>query len=133
MASALTNTSLPVVLDALFGKVTPSTVPATLYFALFTATPNAAGGGTEVTGGSYARVAVTNNNTNFPATSAQNKTNGTAIAFPASTAAWGTVVAWGVYDASSGGNLWAYGPLTSVTLNNGDTAQWPIGFFDLTF
>lgn len=131
--SALTNVSLPVVLDALFGKVTPSTVPATLYYALFTATPNAAGGGTEVSGGSYARVAVTNNTTNFPNTASQNKTNGTAITWPTSTAAWGTIVAWGVYDASSGGNLWAYGPVTSVTMNNGDSITFAIGQFDLTF
>lgn len=114
-------------------NLTFSIIPTTLYFAIFTATPNAAGGGTEVSGGSYARVPVTNNTTNFPATSAQNKTNGTAINFPSSTAAWGTIVAWGIYDAPTGGNLWFYGPITSVTLNNGDTMNWPIGFFDLTF
>jgi hypothetical protein len=130
--SALTNVSLPVVLDGLFGRTSP-TYPATYYFALFTSAPNAAGGGTEVSGGSYARVAVTNNTTNFPATSAQNKNNGTAITWPTSTAAWGTIVAWGVYDASSGGNLWAYGAVTSVTLNSGDSITFAIGQFDLTF
>lgn len=114
-------------------NLTFSVIPCTYYFAIFTSTPNAAGGGTEVSGGSYARVPVTNNSTNFPATSAQNKTNGTAINFPSSTAAWGTITAWGIYDAPTAGNLWFYGPITSVTLNNGDTMNWPIGFFDLTF
>ena len=37
---------------------------AAIYLALFTAMPSDSGGGTEVSGGSYARVAITNNATN---------------------------------------------------------------------
>lgn len=81
------------------------TRPATLYFGLFTAEPNEAGTGTEVTGGSYARVAVTNNATNFPASSGSQKQNGTPVTFVAATADWGTIVAVGVFDASSSGNM----------------------------
>jgi hypothetical protein len=114
--------------------LTFSLYPCTLYYALFTVPPNASGGGTEVSGGSYARVAVPNNSTNFPATSANNKQNSTAITFPASTAAWGTVVAWGAYDAPAGGNLWLYGAISpSLALNSGDTATFAVGQFDLTF
>lgn len=41
--------------------------PATLYAALLIAIPSGDGtGGTEFTGGTYARIAVTNNATNFP-------------------------------------------------------------------
>lgn len=85
------------------------TRPATVYAALFTVAPGEAAGGTEVTGGSYARVAITNNATNFPAASGGSKSNGTAITFPQASANWGTVVALGVFDASTSGNLLFYG------------------------
>lgn len=92
------------VLDHLLGRTT-YTAPATVYVALYTTAPTDAGGGTEVSGGGYARKAVTNDATNWPAASGGSKANGTAIAFPEATANWGTVVAWGLFDASSDGNL----------------------------
>lgn len=119
-------------LDHVFGNAA-YTAPGTLYFGLFTVAPSDSGGGTEVTGGSYARVAVTNNATNFPAASGGAKSNGTAITFPAATAAWGTVVAMGVFDASSGGNLLAWATLaTAKTIASGDTPAFPAGDFDVT-
>lgn len=106
------------VLDLIFGS-TAYSVPGTLYAALFTVAPADDGtGGTEVTGGSYARVSITNNTTNFPNASGGNpstKSNGTAITFPTATADWGTVVAMGFYDASSAGNLIAWSPLTGTS------------------
>jgi hypothetical protein len=116
-------------------NLTFSVFPTTLYFAMFTATPGPTGGGTEVTGGNYARVPFTNNSTNFPATAAQIKSNASAVQFPnPSTAAWGTPQAWGAYDAATAGNLWFYGSLSSIAaLALGDSAQWPAGTFDLTF
>lgn len=110
------------------------TPPATAYVGLYTAAPSDAGGGTEVSGGSYARVAVSSSLANWAGTQssgstvASSGTNGTtsnngAITFPAPTANWGTVVAFGVFDASSGGNLLFYANLsTSKTINNGDAA-----------
>jgi len=119
------------VLDFLLGGVS-FTPPATVYIALFTAAPTDAGGGTEVSGGGYARVAVTNNTTNFPAASNGTKSNGTTITFPTATADWGTVVAVGIFDASTGGNLLFWANLsTSKTIQNGDTAQFAAG--SLTF
>lgn len=53
-------------LDHVLGNAAYS-APATVHFAWFTALTGEAGGGTEATGGGYARVAVTNNATNFPA------------------------------------------------------------------
>ena len=56
------------------------------------------------------------------------KNNGNAIAFPAATADWGTVVAFGIYDAASSGNLLYTGPVNSPTgkpVNNGDTLTFP--------
>ncbi|MBE2178871.1 MAG: hypothetical protein IAE97_00160 [Chthoniobacterales bacterium] len=112
-------------------------VPGTLHFALFTTTPNEAGtGGTEVStsGTAYARVAVTNNTTNFPTTSNGTKSNGTAFTFPTATASWGTVVGWGIYDASSSGNLLFFGNLTtSRSIASGDTARFATGDISITF
>ena len=110
------------------------TGPATLYVGLFTVTPADAAGGTEVTGGSYARVAVTSSLANWAGTQAAASTtastgtsgttsnNGT-ITFPAPSANWGTVVAAGIFDAATAGNLLAWGPVTpNKTVNNGDPA-----------
>lgn len=110
------------------------TGPTNLYFGLLTAAPSDAGGGTEVTGGSYARVAVASTLANWAGTHGAGTTvastgttgttsNNNAITFPAPTANWGLVTHFGVYDASSGGNLLLWGALTvSKTINNGDAA-----------
>lgn len=108
-------------LDHVLGNI-PYTPPATLYFALYTAAPTDAGGGTEVTGGSYARIGVTNNSTNFPAASNQTKKNANLIDFGTASANWGTIVAVGVFDQLTGGNLLYWGPLTvNKTINAGDS------------
>src|SRR3990167_2174247 len=109
------------------------TRPATVYVALYTAAPTDAGGGTEVTGGSYARLAVTNNPTNGPASSGSAKANGTEFTFVTATANLGTVVAFGILDAASAGNLLYWGDLAvSKAVNSGDTAKFPIGDIDIT-
>ena len=86
------------------------TAPSTLYAALFTVAPSDTGGGTEVSGGGYVRqtAAFTVSGTN-PTTA----TNGSAIEYPTATGNYGTVVAVGVFDASSSGNLLAYANLDS--------------------
>jgi hypothetical protein len=118
-------------LDHVFGA-SAYTAPATLYVALFTAAPTDAGGGTEVTGGSYARAAVTNNLTNFPAAASGAKSNANAITFATATADWGTVVAAGIFDALSGGNLIAWCAVTSQSVPSGVTASIPAGELDIT-
>jgi hypothetical protein len=114
-------------------RATAYTMPTTVYVALYTATPSDAGGGTEVTGGSYARVQV------GPSTTAWNATQGgtagassgtggqTAnaadIIFPAPTANWGVVTHFGLFDAVSAGNLLFWAALAaSKTINSGDAA-----------
>lgn len=110
--------------------------PATLYISLFTVAPTDAGGGTEVvtTGGTlYARVAVTNNPTNFPAAVAGAKSNGAAIDFPEAGASWGNCVAFGIHDAATAGNLLFWNTLvTSKTIDVGDTARFKAGDLDFT-
>ena len=108
--------------------------PTTLYVGLFTANPTDSTAGTEVTGGSYARVAVTSSLVNWAgtqsaaSTTASSGTGGTtsnnaAITFPAPSANWGTVTGFGIFDATSAGNLLIYAALTtSKTVNNGDPA-----------
>lgn len=113
------------VLDAEFGASSLG-APATWYVGLFTAAPSDAGGGTEVATGSYARVGVTNNSTQWPAatgTSPSAKTHANAITFPVPSANWGTVTHFGLFDASTAGNLWYWAALTTAkTINNGDSA-----------
>ena len=106
---------------------------ATVYVALFTSAPTDAGGGTEVSGGGYARVAVTNDATNWPAASGGSKSNGTDIVFPTATADWGTVVAFAIFDASTAGNMLVWGNLTqSKAIYNGDTARFAAGDLTIT-
>ncbi len=120
------------------------TAPTTLYVSLHTTATTDAGGGTEVSGGSYARVAVTPNSTNFANT--QNSGTGvstgtggqtsnlTAFTFPAPTANWGTISHIAFWDASSAGNMVVHGALAmSKTVNNGDPAPViSIGAFTFT-
>lgn len=120
------------VLDHLLGKTT-YTAPATLYIALFTAAPTDAGGGTEVTGGSYARAAVTNNTTNFPNASEGAKSNSVAVAFAQATASWGTVTHLGIFDALTSGNLLYWAALTTPkTIQNGDAVSFAAGQLQFT-
>ena len=106
--------------------------PATVYVALYTITPTDASAGTEVAGGSYARASVTNNATNFPASTDGSKANATVITFAEATGSWGLVTGYAVFDAASGGNMLFYGTLTtSKSFTSGDTPKINIG--GLTF
>lgn len=86
-----------------------------LYVALFTVLPGADGtGGTECSGTGYARAAVAQNATNWPAASAGEKANGAAISWGTADADWGSIVGWGVYDSLTAGNLLHAGRLTQA-------------------
>ena len=112
------------------------TRPGTVYVALCTTAPTDASTGStivEPSGGSYARVAVTNNATNFPASSGGAKSNGTAITFPTATGSWGTVTHFAIVDASSNGNVLWWGSLgSSKTIDTGDTASFATGQLSTT-
>lgn len=130
--------------DQLFrGQSAPTTT--TLYVALLTAAPSDSGGGTEVAGGSYARVAVTSSLANWAGTQSSGSTtassgtggqtsNNGAITFPTPSAGWGTVTHFGIYDAASGGNLLFWGSLTiAKTINQADTVTFPAASLSITF
>ena len=113
------------------------TKPTALYIGLFTGAPSDSGGGTEVTGGSYARVQRDPLDANWTATSSTDgiTTNAAAITFAAPTANWGTVSHFAIFDASSGGNMLFHGELSaSRIINNGDAApEFAIGALSITF
>lgn len=141
-AAAWTDYAENKIADAVF-RAQSLGAPATFYIGLDTATCNDAGGGTEVTGGSYARVAVTSSLANWAgtqsagSTSASSGTGGTtsnnaAITFPTPSAGWGTVVSMRFWDASSSGNAWVCIALTSSqTINTGNTVSFPTGTLTL--
>lgn len=107
---------------------TSYTSPAAVYVALFTTDPTDAGSGTEVSGGSYARQAAT-----FGAPSNGASTTTADIQFPQATGSWGTITHFGVYDASSSGNLLYHGALTaSKTIETGDVFKIASGSLTVT-
>ena len=112
------------------------TPAATIYVGLSATTVNDDGTGiTEPSGGAYARVAVTNNLTNWPAASGATalKQNAIAIVFPVATADWGTVTYFFFSDASTSGNMLASAPLTlSKIVQEGDTASFGISSISST-
>ena len=121
------------VLKAALGLATSiiTTTPITTYVGLLTVAPTDSTGGTEVSGGSYARVS---NAFKWPTpTSGAALSNNAVITFPTATAGWGTVVAFGIYSASSAGSLLYWGDLTvSRTVLTGDTPQFAVGTLTLS-
>lgn len=108
-----------------------ATRPTAWYVALFTAAPSDTGGGTEVTGNGYARVAtgtITVSGTDTLAT------NSAAIEFAAASGGnWGTITHAAIMDADTGGNMLAWAALTtSRTINDGDVFRIPAGSLDVT-
>jgi hypothetical protein len=131
-------------IDQLFrGQTAPTTT--TLYVGLLTSAPSDSGGGTEVSGGSYARVAVTSSLANWAGTQSAGSSvassgtggqtsNNVAITFATPSATWGTVTHFAIYDAASGGNLLFWGALTiSKTINQADTVTFPAASLSITF
>lgn len=98
-------------LDHVLGGPTYNRRPK-VYLSLHTASVGDDGSGAECSGGSYQRAEVDNNSTNWPPAVAGSKSNGTLIQFPRATAAWGNVTHFGIWDASSGGNLLRWGTMS---------------------
>ena len=107
---------------------TSYTSPSVVYVGLYTSDPTDANTGTEVSGGSYARKAVT-----FGAPSNGASSNSALIEFNQATANWGTVTHMGILDASTGGNLLLHGALTSSkTIENGDVFKFDASSLSVT-
>ena len=107
---------------------TTFTSPATVYVGLFTTDPTDAGSGTEVSGGSYARQAGS-----FAAPSNGTSTTNADITFPTATGDWCTVTHFGIFTASTAGNLLYHGVLNnSKTIQTGDILKIEIGNLTVT-
>jgi hypothetical protein len=106
--TGLTDYSAQNALNYIVGKTAMPTLPTT-YLALFTAVGTDGGTGfTEVSGNNYSRVATSGDWNAASGSAPSTITNGSALAFSTPGGSWGTVIAWGIYDASSAGNLLAW-------------------------
>lgn len=127
--AALSDYSEKLILDYLM-TTGSATRPTNWYVALYTAAPNDAGGGTELSGSGYAREAVT-----FAAATSGTGTtsNSGAVVFTADGGDWGSVTHMGIHDATSGGNLLWHGALAAAkTVLDGDSLEFAVGNIDLT-
>jgi len=104
------------------------TAPAAVYVGLSTASFADDNSGTELSGSGYARVAAT-----FGAAASGTASNSAAIEFPAATGSWGTVSHFGIFDASTAGNLLIHGAFTaSKTIASGDILKISAGDLDVS-
>jgi hypothetical protein len=131
------------IIDYIFRGTTTAFNPTTVYVGLHTGTTTDAGGGTEVSGGAYARIQVGPADASWTNTAggvgAVNSgtggltDNAADITFVTASASWGIVTHVGIWDAVTGGNLLFHGALTaSKTVDNGDTFKFTLGDLDIT-
>jgi hypothetical protein len=124
MSSGVSRAYRRKLLDHLF-KTTPLTVPTHIYVALYTTAPNSQGsGGTETTYTNYLRVACDAWDAATDADPAV-VANTAAVTFSAAGSS-ATIVAFGLYDADSGGNFLGYGAC-SASVSSGVTPQFDAG------
>lgn len=115
------------VLDHVLGT-SAYTMPTTVYVGLSTGSFADDNSGTELTGNGYARQSIA-----FDAAASGTTDNTAAVDFPAATGSWGTVSHYGLFDASSGGNLLIHGAFTtSKTVATGDILRIAAGELDIT-
>tara|TARA_R100001510_G_C7656556_1_gene216710 strand:- start:4171 stop:4563 length:393 start_codon:yes stop_codon:yes gene_type:complete len=127
--SALSDYAENKVLNALLGNAT-FTTPSNVYVGLATASFNDDGSGTELSGNNYSRVSAS-----FTSATGTGGTtsNSSAIEFAAATGSWGSVSHFGLFDASTSGNLLCHGAFSSAkTITTGDILRIATGELDVT-
>lgn len=113
----LTTYMVSRIFNNFFNGVAPGS-PATWYFGGFPVSPIRTGGGTESQYPNYARAQLTAGASAFPNATGTNivtASNGLPLSFP--TPGAGASEQWnaiGMFDAATGGNLWAYLPITTL-------------------
>jgi hypothetical protein len=112
--------------------------PATVYVALFTTAPtnDAGASAVEVSGNAYARAAITTTTqwsaiSGAPAAAGQ-ISNSATVTFATPTGSWGTIVAIGIYDALTVGNLLYWNTITSQAIASGVVASFAVGALVIT-
>jgi hypothetical protein len=103
-------------------------VPVSIWVALFTTAPTEAGGGIEVSGGSYARQQAL-----WTAPAGGSTTNTADVIVPVATANWGVITSFALLDAVVAGNMLYYANLNAprnVQIN--DLVKFPTGQLQVT-
>lgn len=115
-------------LDHIFGK--GNLTPPVIYLGLLTAEPDDDGTGlAEPSGNGYQRVQTSASHWNVSTGGSLDNTGD--IFFPMATGNWGTVSHFALFDASTGGNMLAYGTLSPAKIiGSGAIAKFVAG--DLT-
>ncbi len=127
--SSFTDYTENKVLDHVTGK-TSFTMPS-VWVALYTAAPSDAGGGTEATGGSYARKATAGSD--WVAAVSGSTSNATVLTFVTPSASWGTITHFTLMDAATVGNMLAWAPVTTPqAVGTGNTVSFAIGALTIT-
>ena len=102
-------------LDHFTGTASTS-APSAVYLGLATGSIGDDASGSELTGNNYSRKAIT-----FAAASSGSIASNAIVEFSPATGNWGAVSHWGIFDASSSGNLLFHGSFTaSKTIASGD-------------
>jgi|SRR6267378_876998 len=126
--------------DVWFGKnQTMPTIPANWYVCMFSTTPGLGDlGGVELTGSGYVRLVIPNTTSYFSAASARVKVGAGGsypLAWFTASGTLGPVVATGLRDASSGGNLILlndYASGNQQTIYSGNVITFNAADFSLT-
>lgn len=115
-----------------------ATAPTTVYVALFTTAPTLDDGtsAVEVSGSNYGRAAITTSTgwsaitggTSSPAT----MSNAATVTFATPSGSWGTILAIGIYDAITTGNLLYWNTISSQAIASGVIASFAAGALVLT-
>lgn len=114
-------------LDHFTGTASTS-APSAVYLGLATASLQDDGSGTELSGNNYTRKAIT-----FASASGGSIASNSAVEFNSATGSWGDVSHWGIFDASSSGNLLFHGSFTaSKTIASGDILKVASGSLTIT-
>lgn len=114
-------------LDHFTGTASTS-APSAVYLGLATASLQDDASGTELTGNNYTRKAIT-----FASASSGSIASNSAVEFNSATGSWGSVSHWGIFDASSSGNLLFHGSFTSAkTIASGDILKVASGSLTIT-
>ena len=101
---------LNIVAGNVYGTETGTALPARYFIGLSTTAPTVTGTNvSEPSGAGYSRVELTT----LGKPSGGVVTNTASVDFPESTASWGTVTYFVIYDALTGGNLLQYGQLST--------------------
>jgi hypothetical protein len=109
MPQQLSNYFVQLLEDQWFGKLVTPTIPANWYVVMFTTDPGLAdSGGVEPSGSGYVRLVIPNSSAYFAAAASRQK-NAAGANYPltwfTASGTIGPIVATGVRDAASGGNL----------------------------